>query len=107
MPLADGSGQSTALKPAPGAGPIRKRPRPTLSCIECRRKKLKCDRNRPCDQCLKSAHSGQCVYATRHDFHFANVVDAIDDLPAPMSVPVPDDRRDSVPAQEPRDSPAP
>ncbi|KAB5582396.1 hypothetical protein GE09DRAFT_948496 [Coniochaeta sp. 2T2.1] len=31
-----------------------KRPRPVKSCTECRKRKLKCDRNCPCSQCQKS-----------------------------------------------------
>lgn len=40
-----------------------KRPRPVLSCLECRRKKLKCDRLLPCQQCLKLGQPSTCAYA--------------------------------------------
>lgn len=40
----------------------RKRPRPTLSCRECRAKKLRCDRAQPCQQCVKSEREDQCGY---------------------------------------------
>lgn len=36
------------------------RRRPALSCIECRRRKIKCDRTKPCAHC-RSANS-QCLY---------------------------------------------
>lgn len=39
-----------------------KRPRPVISCLECRRKKLKCDRSHPCQQCLKIGRPGRCQY---------------------------------------------
>jgi len=39
-----------------------KRPRPVISCLECRRKKLKCDRTHPCQQCLKVGRPGRCQY---------------------------------------------
>ncbi|KAJ4597144.1 hypothetical protein HRR83_004573 [Exophiala dermatitidis] len=39
-----------------------KRPRPVISCLECRRKKLKCDRTHPCRQCLKIGRPGRCQY---------------------------------------------
>lgn len=39
-----------------------KRPRPVISCLECRRKKLKCDRTQPCQQCIKIGRPGQCEY---------------------------------------------
>ncbi|KAI0205681.1 fungal-specific transcription factor domain-containing protein [Astrocystis sublimbata] len=40
---------------------VVKRPRPVKSCLECRRRKLKCDRILPCTQCQKSQRS--CRYA--------------------------------------------
>ena len=43
----------------------RKRPRPVLSCLECRRKKLKCDRLLPCDRCQKSRLS--CAYSDEQE----------------------------------------
>jgi hypothetical protein len=47
------------------AGPtesIKKRQRPALSCVECRRRKVKCDRNSPCGQC-RAHKSTVCTYA--------------------------------------------
>lgn len=41
----------------------RKRRRPALSCIECRRRKIKCDRNDPCQHCV-SARS-HCAYLSK------------------------------------------
>jgi len=46
-------------KPAPKS----KRARPTISCLECRRKKLKCDRVQPCMQCTKSGKEALCTFA--------------------------------------------
>ncbi|KAL1635036.1 hypothetical protein SLS58_010431 [Diplodia intermedia] len=40
----------------------KKRPRPTLSCRECRQKKLRCDRAQPCQQCLKGQREALCVF---------------------------------------------
>ncbi|EAW21219.1 C6 zinc finger domain protein [Aspergillus fischeri NRRL 181] len=40
----------------------RRRRRPALSCRECRRRKIKCDHNNPCAQCLR--HKTRCVYKT-------------------------------------------
>jgi hypothetical protein len=40
-----------------------KRARPTKSCLECRRKKLKCDRTQPCMQCRKLGREALCTYA--------------------------------------------
>ncbi|CAJ2504073.1 Uu.00g114670.m01.CDS01 [Anthostomella pinea] len=41
--------------------PIRRRRRPTLACIPCRQRKIKCDRINPCRHC--AATETQCVYA--------------------------------------------
>lgn len=38
----------------------RRRRRPALSCIECRRRKIKCDRSDPCGHCLST--SAQCNF---------------------------------------------
>ncbi|KAI1379303.1 hypothetical protein F4677DRAFT_442283 [Hypoxylon crocopeplum] len=38
----------------------RRRRRPALSCLECRRRKIKCDRNDPCAHCVSS--KSQCTY---------------------------------------------
>jgi hypothetical protein len=43
--------------------PILKRPRPVISCLACRKKKLKCDRLLPCQQCLKGGRAQSCEYA--------------------------------------------
>ncbi|KAH8591282.1 hypothetical protein B0O99DRAFT_598148 [Bisporella sp. PMI_857] len=45
--------------------PIRKRRRPALSCVECRRRKIKCDRNHPCNHC-KSSKIPVCTYKDVH-----------------------------------------
>ena len=50
------SNTSTAV-----AVPQRKRRRPALACEQCRRRKVKCDRSSPCDQCTKTK-SDICTY---------------------------------------------
>lgn len=43
---------------------IRKRRRPAHSCVECRRRKVRCDRANPCSQCV--AHNEpSCNYTDR------------------------------------------
>jgi hypothetical protein len=43
---------------------VRKRRRPAVSCIECRRRKVRCDRAKPCGQC--TAHNTPlCTYEER------------------------------------------
>ncbi|KAI2464597.1 putative C6 transcription factor [Annulohypoxylon bovei var. microspora] len=43
------------------AEPERRRRRPPVSCTLCRRRKLRCSRESPCSNCVKS-RSGNCVY---------------------------------------------
>ncbi|OTB04516.1 hypothetical protein M426DRAFT_151853 [Hypoxylon sp. CI-4A] len=43
------------------AEPERRRRRPPVSCVLCRRRKIRCDRENPCSNCVKS-RSGNCVY---------------------------------------------
>ncbi|KAL4916748.1 hypothetical protein BDW62DRAFT_211719 [Aspergillus aurantiobrunneus] len=44
-----------------GAGPERRRRRPAVSCSLCRRRKIRCNRECPCSNCIKSK-SHPCVY---------------------------------------------
>ncbi|KAL2793959.1 hypothetical protein BJX66DRAFT_325728 [Aspergillus keveii] len=48
-----------------GESQPRKRPRPIISCLRCREKKLKCDRVSPCDNCNKAGCPSDCAY--QHD----------------------------------------
>lgn len=52
-------------------GVSRRRRRP-LSCIICRRRKLKCDRSLPCAQCIKSKTADSCTYSGSRDGPTAN-----------------------------------
>ncbi|KAL2157752.1 hypothetical protein VTH06DRAFT_5020 [Thermothelomyces fergusii] len=45
--------------------PPRKRQRVRLSCLECRRRKLSCDREFPCSRCIQSGTPERCEYETR------------------------------------------
>ncbi|KAF4988530.1 hypothetical protein FDECE_15017 [Fusarium decemcellulare] len=49
----------------PAAKPEKKRRRPALSCEQCRRRKIRCDRSLPCVNCIKSKIS-PCTYAPTH-----------------------------------------
>ncbi|KAF2137993.1 uncharacterized protein K452DRAFT_361478 [Aplosporella prunicola CBS 121167] len=45
---------------------VRKRRRIALSCYDCRRRKLRCDREYPaCGRCRKGGHADTCTYDTR------------------------------------------
>ena len=56
-PTADADGDS--------GKPSRKRQRVRLSCLECRRRKLSCNRQLPCDRCIRSETPQRCQYETR------------------------------------------
>ncbi|GAB0133621.1 hypothetical protein EsDP_00002025 [Epichloe bromicola] len=43
-----------------------KRQRVRLSCLECRRRKLSCDRGFPCERCIKSGTPDRCSYESRN-----------------------------------------
>lgn len=45
--------------------PPKKRRRPALACEQCRRRKIRCDRNVPCNHCVKNQIS-TCSYAPTH-----------------------------------------
>jgi len=65
-PAASGAShaQNGAATPATGATAamprIRRRNRMITSCLECRRRKLKCDKSHPCTNCTKS--SRDCLF---------------------------------------------
>ncbi|KAH7402272.1 hypothetical protein DE146DRAFT_461267 [Phaeosphaeria sp. MPI-PUGE-AT-0046c] len=44
-----------------GDGPARRRRRPALSCVECRSRKVRCDREKPCGACIR-VKSMTCTY---------------------------------------------
>jgi hypothetical protein len=46
--------------PASPAARIRRRNRMITSCLECRRRKLKCDKSHPCTNCTKATRN--CVF---------------------------------------------
>ncbi|KAI0161187.1 hypothetical protein GGR52DRAFT_164627 [Hypoxylon sp. FL1284] len=54
-------------------GPTRKRQRVRLSCLECRRRKLSCSRELPCDRCIKSGTPARCTYESRPGLVSASV----------------------------------
>lgn len=44
-----------------GQGPAKRRRRPALSCVECRLRKVRCDRKEPCGACTRIG-SAACTY---------------------------------------------
>ncbi|ROW18216.1 hypothetical protein VPNG_00048 [Cytospora leucostoma] len=49
-------------RPDSDSSRARKRRRKTLSCVQCHRTKVKCDRNNPCGRCSKAGRGHQCAY---------------------------------------------
>ncbi|PVH73003.1 hypothetical protein DL98DRAFT_595443 [Cadophora sp. DSE1049] len=49
--------------PKPEVKPSRRRDKPQLSCSTCRQKKLKCDRVKPCSNCIKRGLPDSCDFA--------------------------------------------
>lgn len=41
----------------------KRKPRTILSCNDCRRRKLKCDRELPCNRCINGGVAHTCVYS--------------------------------------------
>ncbi|KAF4125401.1 Fungal trans [Geosmithia morbida] len=58
---------ASAVSGSVGPGlPPKKRRRPALSCEQCRRRKIRCDRNLPCNHCVKSGAGTACRYIPTH-----------------------------------------
>ncbi|KAI0892064.1 hypothetical protein F4806DRAFT_489117 [Annulohypoxylon nitens] len=67
----------------------RRRRRPALSCVSCRRSKIRCDRNLPCGACVRSKHK-TCVYEPQSLSRHSDI------LPATVGLPQPADTLPSV-----------
>jgi len=51
------------MEPSPSSSSTApKRNRPTLSCVQCRQAKAKCDRQNPCALCVRKGRAEQCTY---------------------------------------------
>lgn len=59
--MTDGSQAARSLDEARERLKQRKKRR-TTSCWPCRDRKVKCDKSRPCDTCLKRGHADLCTY---------------------------------------------
>jgi hypothetical protein len=64
--------------------PPRKRRRPALSCVECRRRKIKCDRRTPCSHCVQLKIT-KCTYPDTHT-NVGNRPNVPEAPPTPVSV---------------------
>ncbi|KAF2004480.1 hypothetical protein P154DRAFT_617026 [Amniculicola lignicola CBS 123094] len=50
------------LSPRSEKASRKRKQRTLLSCNTCRKRKLKCDRESPCNRCLASGHANTCAY---------------------------------------------
>ncbi|KAG8854596.1 hypothetical protein FRB96_007466 [Tulasnella sp. 330] len=50
---------------ADGGQPKKKRRRQALSCTECKRRKIKCDRANPCGPCQRRGEADKCQWSTQ------------------------------------------
>lgn len=55
-------GQNIRTMTSPGVSNTRKRRRPAYSCVSCRRRKVRCDRANPCQQCVTQNIASICTY---------------------------------------------
>ncbi|KAJ4226177.1 hypothetical protein NW759_004763 [Fusarium solani] len=50
-----------ASRPTPQNDQKRTRDRAILSCLRCRKHKVRCDRQSPCSRCVKMGKAGECI----------------------------------------------
>src|ERR1700761_2178575 len=63
--MADYSSWTSRFRAIPREVPesrVTKRPRDSHVCVQCRKAKLKCDRNLPCASCVKRGDTANCAY---------------------------------------------
>lgn len=48
----------------------RRRIRATISCLPCRRRKVKCNRQSPCQHCSRLGKAERCIYSAERDRNF-------------------------------------
>ncbi|KAJ5929084.1 hypothetical protein N7454_006932 [Penicillium verhagenii] len=80
----------------------RKRPRPVVSCLRCREKKLKCDRVAPCQNCVKGGFGAQCTYHQQQQQPHA---DPADHQYSHLQGPGPQPKRTQIPETDGSDPP--
>lgn len=61
------NGQMATSSNPPDGGKRKKRLRPVVVCTHCRRRKIKCDKQLPCSNCVKINMASSCVYDTHLD----------------------------------------
>ncbi|KAI1206064.1 uncharacterized protein F4807DRAFT_453663 [Annulohypoxylon truncatum] len=64
----------------------RRRRRPALSCVSCRRSKIRCDRKLPCGACVRSKHK-TCVYKPQDPSRRSDILPGAVGLSQPADTP--------------------
>lgn len=86
MQRSDSPNLETPATSKPGSG--NKRKRLVLSCLECKRRKLKCDRQLPvCSRCSEIGHPEQCKYDERSIYAKENNTFVFEDPRDPLPTP--------------------
>lgn len=65
---------------------VKKRNRLTVVCTNCKRRKSKCDRNKPCANCVRLGDSTTCFYVTEYR---SDISDEPMDVDTKVSKPLP------------------
>jgi hypothetical protein len=86
--MADGAGSSREKEDKhqfgdaePARKNARKKIRPTYSCLQCHKRKVKCDRVKPCGACCLRGTPSECEYGTsKQDRHFIEQSTVIENL---------------------------
>lgn len=61
---------SSATEEPKAKGPTRTKNRPQQSCNQCRERKVKCDRAKPCRACCIRGQESECEYVTNNEDRF-------------------------------------
>ncbi|OOF98349.1 hypothetical protein ASPCADRAFT_44614 [Aspergillus carbonarius ITEM 5010] len=78
----EGGARSDQLEPsATSKAGTRKKIRPTYSCLNCHKRKVKCDRVKPCGACCLRGTPSECEYGTsKRDRHYIQQSALIENL---------------------------
>lgn len=66
---------------------ITKRPRQSLGCTQCRKAKLRCDRQQPCASCVQRDEAALCSYQWFRQDHLSHLESLVKDMMPPTTRP--------------------
>lgn len=91
--MEDQSPTTSSLPAEKSASGARKRRRPALACESCRARKIKCDRNTPCNKCVRSKKARSCTYVPESDHVSARTTTPSRGAPDKHTSPQPTNRQ--------------